>query len=352
MLSGVPQAPPVPPPLPPTPPPRHPRPPHHPCLLRQVRVQPTSSASLLLTNATPFHVSACGSRPIAEVLWQRPAGSEWQTAAQVGKHGEAFPLEICGAHCPAPLGCRIAVRLRNGVLLNATAAPLAATWKIAGDSGHRGTVGVQPAPPTPPPIASSPPLAGASGSPSTASTSSQVVFTPPPARAPVHVPGARLELLLKPPLWPVTVAAAAPLVEAMLAQLNDHYFVMRSHRIRLAELSSTGGFMMLDVIPEDIFACAQPFAQLPTRAIEFQLTVARLATSAPAPRGIPLPVPTPAPGPWASTREWWASSSSTTSSTFSSSSSFPCTPFASRVAAHRPIGARRAQDPPKAGLAS
>lgn len=257
---GVPQAPPIspplppaPPPLPPTPPPpRLPRSPLRPCMLRHVRVQPTSSASLLLTNATPFHASACGSRPIAEVLWQRPAGSEWQPAAQVGKHGETFPLEICGAHCLAPLGCRIAVKLRNGVLLNATALVPVVLTGMGG--ARRGLADADASTSASSPLLASPSLLASAASPSTAA-SGHVVFTPPPTRAPVHVPGARLELLLKPPLSPVTEAAAAPLVEAMLAQLNDHYFVMRSNRIKLAELSTTGAFMMLDVIPEDIFAC-------------------------------------------------------------------------------------------------
>ena len=69
---------------------------------------------------------------------------------------------------------------------------------------------------------------------------SPLIFTPPAVRPPVHVPGARIELLIKPPLSAPTDEAAQPVVEAMLTQLNDHYFVMRSNRIKVGEVSSTG----------------------------------------------------------------------------------------------------------------
>lgn len=228
--------PPQPPPLPPPRAPRH----HHPCLIRHVRMVATSSASILLNNVSAFHTSACGVRPISEVFWQQSPSSSWQAVAQVGKHGETFPLEIAGAHCAD--GCRFAVRLRDGSLVNATTAvPISAAGaEPASQEGHNGIVTG----------------AGVSHQKLTDPNLSPLIFTPPAVRPPVHVPGARIELLIKPPLSAPTDEAAQPVVEAMLTQLNDHYFVMRSNRIKVGEVSSTGAFLMLDIIPEDIFACA------------------------------------------------------------------------------------------------
>ena len=193
--------------------------PHAPCAL-QLHVAPTSAASLLLINATM--PTNCGSRPIVEVLLQ-PAGSEWQVMPQIGKHGEALPLELGGAHCS--LGCRIAARTRDGQVLNATAISRADNAAARNASSTR--------------------------------NASLVVVTPPPRIPPMHFPSARIELLLRPPLAAPFEISAKQVVSQLLSQLDDHYFELHSsqghERIRLAEVSSTGAFVMLDVVPEDIF---------------------------------------------------------------------------------------------------
>ena len=217
-MGDAPTPPPVPPPSPPPTEPPHVGPhlrhahnangtAHHDCSLSSLMVVPSSSASLVLSAEGHHH--ACGSRPIVELAWQQPAGTAWQTVAQVGKHGEPLPFEIGGAHCPAPDGCRVAIRTRDGHWHNASAI-------------------------------------GSSSSP-------DIVFTPPHLIAPPHFPGHRVDFFVRPPLPAPFDTAAKGCIDAMLTQLHDHYFVLRSNRIKLGEVSTTGAFVQLDLIPEDIY---------------------------------------------------------------------------------------------------
>ena len=81
-----------------------------------------SFAGAIRIDATATASHACGSRPIAEIYWQTPSSIQWQLVSQVGKHGEGFPLELGGASCPAPKGCRVSVRTRDGVAASAARA--------------------------------------------------------------------------------------------------------------------------------------------------------------------------------------------------------------------------------------
>ena len=173
-------------------------------------------------------------------MWRQPRSSDsaWQLTPQLSHHGEPLPLELGGSHCPAPAGCRIAAKTRDGNWLNVT----------------------------------------------TADGASEIIVTPPAKRAPPHIPGARVELFLRPPLPPPFEPAAKACIDAMIAQLHDHYFVMTrqrldgSKRIQLAEVSTTGAFLQLDLLPEDIFAISSGpdvpriLLRLAMRADEFNLT--------------------------------------------------------------------------------
>ena len=156
----------------------------HACGITSLTVSATSSASLLLSAVMPPH--ACGGRPVVEVYWRQP-GYAWQSVPeQVSRHGEPLPLELGGCRCPR--GCKVAIRVRDGAVLNATAL----------------------------------------------SPSSTVVFTPRPTIAPPLVPGHRLELFLRPPLPSPHDVAARACIDKMIAQLHDAYFVVRRERSEFA----------------------------------------------------------------------------------------------------------------------
>ena len=163
-------------------------------------VVPSTSASL---------VHPCLSRSITEVFVQHAPSREWVALPQLGHHGELLLLELCGMQCAA--GCRVAARFRDGLLLNATTAD-----------------------------------------------GKDLIVTPAPTVPPPHVPGHRIELLLHPPLAPPFAASAQRAIDDLLRQLTDNHkdehFVMRRERIKLAEVSTTGAFVMLDIAPEDIYA--------------------------------------------------------------------------------------------------
>ena len=48
-------------------------------------------------------------------------------------------------------------------------------------------------------------------------------------------------------------AAGLLAIHDLISQLTDHYFVVRRERIQLAEVSSTGSFVQLDLGPENIY---------------------------------------------------------------------------------------------------
>ena len=73
---------------------------------------------------------------------------------------------------------------------------------------------------------------------------------------------ARIELAVRPALPPPHEPAARTLIKDMIGALDDHFFEMHSsqghERIRFAEVSLSGAFLMLDVVPEDIFVRLAP----------------------------------------------------------------------------------------------
>ncbi len=159
------------------------------CDYLPLMVEATSSASMLLYSTEANASAACGAKPIMEVLLQH-VGGDWQHLPQVGRHGEALPLELCGTRCP--IGCRVMVRTRGGWLHN-----------VSASDGGEWTTTMEPA-----------------------------VSAP-------HPPGHRLEILLKPPLLPPFAGAGRAFVDALIADLDAPHFVMRAHRLRLADVSTT-----------------------------------------------------------------------------------------------------------------
>ena len=211
-----------------------------PCAACRIELQarPTSSASLLLTavddsvEAAASRAHACGPRPIVELLVQQPGSASWETLTQVGRHGEMLPLELGGMHCQAPAGCKLAARLRDRSLRN-----------VSADVSNK-----------------------------------LMITTPPPATVPPHSPGHRIELMLRPALPEPYELSAQALVSELISTLSDAHFVMRRERMHVAEVSTTGAFLMIDVIPEDIYAylsgpdVPRILLRLAVRADEFNLT--------------------------------------------------------------------------------
>ena len=61
-------------------------------------------------------------------------------------------------------------------------------------------------------------------------------------------------MMLRPPLpGPPFDAAARACVDAIIEQLDDHYFRVRPYRIKVAEVSTTGTFFQIDLCIEDIY---------------------------------------------------------------------------------------------------
>ena len=84
--------------------------------------------------------------------------------------------------------------------------------------------------------------------------------------------------MIRPPLPPPFTTSGEAMVEELIRVLSDPHFVMRHGRLKLAEASSTGAFIMIDVIPEDIYAylsgpdVPRILLRLAVRADEFNLT--------------------------------------------------------------------------------
>ena len=169
----------------------------------------SSSASVLLrsgANTSAEEEAQCGPRPVLRVLILSKPHGEWQRLPQIGRHGEPLPLELVGVRCPH--GCRIAINARGGFIHNATS---------SADGG-------------------------------------ELVFTPEPIIPPPHPPGRRLELLLHPPLPPPLAASAGAFVAGVRSLLDAPGFIVREPRLRVTDVSSTGSVLVMDALPEDIYA--------------------------------------------------------------------------------------------------
>ena len=167
-------------------------------------VYPTTSASVLVAfNRTER--PGCADEPwladTADSLFLvlvRHAGSEqWTELKQLGE-GQQLPVELGGLRCAA--GCSFRVRWANK---------------------HQAT-----------------------------SSETELVYTPPPAARPSSkVYALRVEFLMSPPL-PPPVGTAAEAFAAGVATLLR----MRSERVVVAEVSASGGFLLLDLLEQDVHA--------------------------------------------------------------------------------------------------
>ena len=167
-------------------------------------VYPTTSASVLVAfNRTER--PGCADEPwladTADSLFLvlvRHAGSEhWTELKQLGE-GQQLPVELGGLRCAA--GCSFRVRWANK---------------------HQAT-----------------------------SSETELVYTPPPAARPsAKVYALRIEFFVTPPL-PPPVGTAAEAFAAGVATLLR----MRSERVVVAEVSASGGFLLLDLLEQDVHA--------------------------------------------------------------------------------------------------
>ena len=157
-----------------------------------LRARPTSSGSLLLS-ANQDVIHPCGPRPVIAVLVKERGQMQWESLSQVGKHGEALPLEVGGVGWHCEVGCLVAVRTRDGVLHSART-----------DEGH-----------------------------------SAVVTLPPPTSRPPHAPAHRVEFMVRPPLPLPYAASGRGLVDALAKNMSDAHFLLRPGRLKLAEVPLT-----------------------------------------------------------------------------------------------------------------
>ena len=246
-----------------------------------LRVRPTSSASLLLwaaneTAATTISgptMPSCVHPVVMQVLCQQGNG-RWGPVPQVGSLGAGLPLELGGMVCDASVGgCRVAVRLRDGELRNATLDGSSSTG-----SSHSGSHSSSH---------SSSTSTSTSSTDGGSRTAASVVVTPPTPQMPPRSPGHRVELMIRPPLPPPFEASGHAFVDALVSAISDEHFMVRScppegcekghERLRFVEVSSTGAFLQFDVMPEDLNSyitgpdVARVLLRLAVRADEFHI---------------------------------------------------------------------------------
>lgn len=89
---------------------------------------------------------------------------------------------------------------------------------------------------------------------SVVSDESERIATPPPPVLAPHPPAARLEMMLRPPLSVPFPQSGSSWTQSLVHVLHNEHFKLRQQRVQCVEVSSTGSFLILDVVPEDIFA--------------------------------------------------------------------------------------------------
>lgn len=169
----------------------------------------TSSGSVRLQASEP----GCRTAPF-EVLVSHEAGRSWEPALSCPV-GRLLPLEIA-LSCPG--GCRLMLRSLNASAL--------ASKSLTSDS--EGAL---------PELHTSEP--------------SERLLTPAPRSAVPRAPTARLAFFVRPPLPPPVWDSGREFVAQLTATLNGPEFSLRPGRLVLEEVSTTGGFVQMDVRPEE-----------------------------------------------------------------------------------------------------
>ena len=189
------------------------------------RTLPCAGASPLLVNATSsasvllWTTKKCKAAPF-EVLLRQVASTEWTTLSEWATR---LPLEVGSVRCQ--FGCHLrlraldaasfATRLRS-INHNATAYEKALNVSIISDESQR-------------------------------------VVTPFPEVPAYHPPAVRLELMLKPPLPEPVKPSCVAWTLALVQALYGPHFMIRPYRMKCPEVSTTGSFVLLDLLPEDVF---------------------------------------------------------------------------------------------------
>jgi len=190
------------------------------------RTLPCAGASPLLANATSsasvllYATKKCKAAPF-EVLLRHEGSTEWTALSQ---WATKLPLEVGSLRCR--LGCYLrlhsldatafAARLRS-INHNATFYEKALNTSIMSDETIR-------------------------------------LVTPMPEVLAPHPPATRLELMLRPPLPEPHQIQGSQWGTALAHTLYSPHFQLRAQRVRCPEVSSTGAFVQLDILPDDIYA--------------------------------------------------------------------------------------------------